>query len=99
MFIAYHVTNTLFLFLDSLLLAIYQDVQEIKLDLKEVIAQQKKSQQADAESAIAHEIRDFLATNNVNLPFHSKDEFDNFNSNLLMDAEFRENFVSVPQTI
>ena len=33
--------NTLFLFLDSLLLVIYQALQEIKLDLKEVIANQK----------------------------------------------------------
>ena len=33
--------------------------------------------------------------NNVNLLFHSKDEFDDYNSNLL-DVEFRENFVSVP---
>ena len=55
----------------------------------------KKSQQADAESAIAHGIQGFLAMNNVNLLFHIKDEFDEHNSNLL-DVEFRENFVSVP---
>ncbi|XP_046489079.1 putative leucine-rich repeat-containing protein DDB_G0290503 [Neodiprion pinetum] len=78
----------------ELLWQIYEDLQNVKLDVAEIRANQRKEEEIRLKVEVEQEIQEnFISKHNLELPYTEKEAFDEFNSKLLSNKDFREAFM------
>lgn len=82
--------------LDSeLLWQIYEDLQSVKLNIEEIRANQRREEEIRQKHKIEDGIQEnFISKHDLDLPFAKKENFDEFNEDLLSNEDFRKEFVS-----